>query len=118
MSDQPVPYDVQDGVATITLDRPDAMNSLDIATKEALRDAVQRRRPATTPCGASCSPAPAARSASGRTSRSTSRSSRTARRTRLFRPSPEHYTPIVTALATMPKPVIAAVNGVAAGAGR
>jgi 2-(1,2-epoxy-1,2-dihydrophenyl)acetyl-CoA isomerase len=30
---------------------------------------------------------------------------------------PEHYTPIATALATMPKPVIAAVNGVAAGAG-
>jgi 2-(1,2-epoxy-1,2-dihydrophenyl)acetyl-CoA isomerase len=29
----------------------------------------------------------------------------------------EHYNPIITALATMPKPVIAAVNGVAAGAG-
>jgi 2-(1,2-epoxy-1,2-dihydrophenyl)acetyl-CoA isomerase len=29
----------------------------------------------------------------------------------------DHYNPIVTALATMPKPVIAAVNGVAAGAG-
>ena len=30
---------------------------------------------------------------------------------------PEHYTPIATTLATMPKPVVAAVNGVAAGAG-
>lgn len=29
----------------------------------------------------------------------------------------EHYNPIVTALATMPKPVVAAVNGTAAGAG-
>jgi len=35
----------------------------------------------------------------------------------LFRTVDEHYNPIVTALATMPKPVVAAVNGVAAGAG-
>ena len=35
----------------------------------------------------------------------------------LFTTVPEHYNPIVTAIATMPKPVIAAVNGVAAGAG-
>ena len=39
---QPVLYDVTDGVATITLNRPDAMNSLDVATKVALRDAVHR----------------------------------------------------------------------------
>jgi 2-(1,2-epoxy-1,2-dihydrophenyl)acetyl-CoA isomerase len=30
---------------------------------------------------------------------------------------PEHYTPIASLLATMPKPVVAAVNGTAAGAG-
>ena len=35
----------------------------------------------------------------------------------LFTTVPDHYNPIVTAIATMPKPVIAAVNGVAAGAG-
>jgi 2-(1,2-epoxy-1,2-dihydrophenyl)acetyl-CoA isomerase len=35
----------------------------------------------------------------------------------LFTTVERHYNPIVTALATMPKPVIAAVNGVAAGAG-
>ena len=29
----------------------------------------------------------------------------------------EHYNPLVTLLATMPKPVVAAVNGTAAGAG-
>ena len=28
----PVRYDVQDGVATITLNRPEAMNGLDVAT--------------------------------------------------------------------------------------
>ena len=37
--------EVGDGVATITLDRPDSMNGLDIATKEALLDAVHRTRP-------------------------------------------------------------------------
>ena len=59
---EPVLYAVTDGVATITLNRPDAMNSLDVATKVALRDAVLE---------ASCSPGPGGRSASARTSRST-----------------------------------------------
>jgi 2-(1,2-epoxy-1,2-dihydrophenyl)acetyl-CoA isomerase len=35
----------------------------------------------------------------------------------LFSTVPDHYNPTVTALATMAKPVVAAVNGVAAGAG-
>jgi 2-(1,2-epoxy-1,2-dihydrophenyl)acetyl-CoA isomerase len=36
----PVLLDVTDGVATITLNRPDAMNSLDVAMKEALLETV------------------------------------------------------------------------------
>ena len=35
-------HKVDDGVATITLNRPDAMNGLDVATKEALLDAVRQ----------------------------------------------------------------------------
>ena len=49
-----VRYDVNDGIATITLNRPDAMNGLDVATKEAL---LGRRAPGgrrTTPCAAWC----------------------------------------------------------------
>ena len=38
---EPVRYELTDGVATITLNRPDAMNGLDIATKEALLRAVR-----------------------------------------------------------------------------
>src|SRR3954453_17664115 len=38
----PVRYEVASGVATITLDRPEAMNGLDVATKEALLHAVRR----------------------------------------------------------------------------
>ena len=34
--------DLTDGVATITLNRPDAMNSLDVATKELLLETVQQ----------------------------------------------------------------------------
>src|SRR5690606_15894927 len=36
----PVLLEVRDGVATITLNRPEAMNSLDVATKERLREVV------------------------------------------------------------------------------
>ncbi len=35
---EPVRYELSDGVARITLNRPDSMNGLDIATKEALLD--------------------------------------------------------------------------------
>ena len=100
---QPVLYDVTDGVATITLNRPDAMNSLDVATKVAVRCVVltgtgrafcvgQDLKEHITILNDSSSDA-------------------------LFRTVPEHYNPTVTAIATMPKPVVAAVNGVAAGAG-
>ena len=38
---QLVTVDVVDGVGTVTLARPDAMNSLDLATKLALLEALQ-----------------------------------------------------------------------------
>jgi 2-(1,2-epoxy-1,2-dihydrophenyl)acetyl-CoA isomerase len=112
----PVLLDLTDGVATITLNRPEAMNSLDVATKVALLKAVQ-----------SVAEDPAARcvvlTGTGRAfcvgqdlkehiEILNSESSES-----LFRTVDEHYNPIVTALASMPKPVLAAVNGVAAGAG-
>jgi 2-(1,2-epoxy-1,2-dihydrophenyl)acetyl-CoA isomerase len=112
----PVLLDLTDGVATITLNRPDAMNSLDVATKVALLKTVQ-----------TVAEDPAARcvvlTGTGRAfcvgqdlkehiEILNSESSEA-----LFRTVDEHYNPIVTALASMPKPVLAAVNGVAAGAG-
>src|SRR3569833_2259417 len=39
-----VRYDLAEGVATITLDRPDAMNSLTVAVKTELGEAVERAR--------------------------------------------------------------------------
>ena len=113
-------YEVSDGLATITLNRPEAMNALNIATKVALRDAVQEaagddavRAVLLTAAGerAFCVGqdlkehigllAQDRETGSGHTM-STVR---------------EHYNPIVRVLAGMPKSVVAGVNGVAAGAG-
>lgn len=113
---EPVRLDVEGGVATITLSRPEAMNSLDIATKEALRATVEKvaadpavRCVVLTGSGrAFCV---------GQDLKEHVELLADAGSEALFRTVPEHYNPIVTALATMPKPVIAAVNGVAAGAG-
>ncbi|MFC6287917.1 enoyl-CoA hydratase/isomerase family protein [Nocardioides sp. GCM10027113] len=112
----PVRLDITDGVATITLDRPEAMNSLDVATKEALRDTVH-----------AVAEDPAARCVVltgtgrafcvGQDLKEHVEILNSGSSDELFRTVDEHYNPIVTAIATMPKPVIAAVNGVAAGAG-
>jgi 2-(1,2-epoxy-1,2-dihydrophenyl)acetyl-CoA isomerase len=107
-------YDLADAVATITLDRPDAMNSLTVEVKQALLDALRRaagdrgvRAVLLTGSGrAFCAGQDlrehAANLEAGRGLAGTVR---------------EHYNPIVELIATMPKPVVAAVNGVAAGAG-
>src|SRR4051794_41951548 len=42
MSDSPVLLDVTDGVGTITLNRPEAYNSLNIETKELLLETIQQ----------------------------------------------------------------------------
>jgi 2-(1,2-epoxy-1,2-dihydrophenyl)acetyl-CoA isomerase len=108
-------YEVADGVATVTLNRPDAMNALDTELKTALRDTLGTaaedhgvRAVLLTGNGrAFCvgqDLAEHARNLSGDPGA-------------VWATVPEHYTPITTTLATMAKPVVAAVNGVAAGAG-
>jgi 2-(1,2-epoxy-1,2-dihydrophenyl)acetyl-CoA isomerase len=111
-----VGYDVNDGVATITLDRPDAMNGLDVATKEALLEAV---RAAEQDDAVRCVVLTGSGRAFcvGQDLKEHISTLQGPQATQLFRTVEEHYNPIVTALATMPKPVVAAVNGVAAGAG-
>ncbi|MGW0757356.1 2-cyclohexenylcarbonyl CoA isomerase [Streptomyces sp. NPDC002814] len=113
-------YEVSDGLATITLNRPEAMNALNIATKVALRDAVLAaaaddavRAVLLTSAGdrAFCvgqdlkehiGLLAADRETGSRQTMTTVR---------------EHYNPIARALTEMRKPVVAGVNGVAAGAG-
>lgn len=101
-------------VVTLTLNRPAAMNALDVELKEALRDTL-----AALESDRSCRAIVLAGSgnafcvgqdlreherilASGSTELDTVRA---------------HYNPIAQRLANMPKPVVAAVRGTAAGAG-
>ena len=110
----PVGYDVRDAVATITLNQPDSLNALSIAMKVSLREAVERaagddtvRAVVLTGAGRGFCVGQdlrehAAALEQGDTALSTVR---------------EHYNPVVSALAGLPKPVVAAVNGTAAGAG-
>ncbi|GAA3514040.1 enoyl-CoA hydratase-related protein [Aeromicrobium panaciterrae] len=112
----PVTYEVADGVATVTLARPDGMNSLTLATKVALRDALHRaaadsevRCVVLTGTGrAFCVGQDLKEHVAGMQGDESFSTGDTVA---------EHYNPIITAITTMPKPVIAAVNGIAAGAG-
>ncbi len=116
MTDSPVLLDVADGVATITLNRPDAYNSLDVATKELLLETVQQvagddavRCVVLTGTGkAFCT---------GQDLKEHIHLLHNGGSDVLFTTVDKHYNPIVSTLAGMAKPVIAAVNGVAAGAG-
>lgn len=103
------------GVATVRLARPDAMNSLDVATKDALRDALAEvaqddevRCVVLTGSGrAFCVGQDLKEHVEGLRSGKAD----------LSQTVYQHYNPIAETLATMDKPVVAAVNGVAAGAG-
>lgn len=110
-----VTYDIRDGIGTITLNRPDGMNSLTLETKVALRDAVHR---AAADSEARC----VVLTGTGRAFCVGQDLNEHVADLKsgvgpLSDTVAEHYNPTVTAIATMPKPVIAAVNGVAAGAG-
>jgi 2-(1,2-epoxy-1,2-dihydrophenyl)acetyl-CoA isomerase len=110
-----VRWDLDGAVATITLNRPDARNALTTEMKTALLAALERagtsqevRAVVLTGAGAGF--------CTGQDLRE---------HARLLEGEPgqvmdtvrEHYNPIVLTIRSMPKPVIAAVNGVAAGAG-
>ncbi|MGV9554387.1 2-cyclohexenylcarbonyl CoA isomerase [Streptomyces sp. NPDC003522] len=109
-------YEVSDGLATITLNRPEAMNALNIAAKAALREAVESaaaddavRAVLLTAAGerAFCV-GQDLKEHVGLLMEGSGAVMSTVK---------EHYNPVVRALTEAPKPVVAAVNGVAAGAG-
>jgi len=116
MSDS-VLLDITEGVGTVTINRPDHLNSLDGPTKDALRDTLAQvaadpavRAVVLTGSGKGFCVGQDLRELVQQISDGLTAEE-------IFATVAKHYTPICTTLATMPKPVIAGVNGVAAGAG-
>jgi 2-(1,2-epoxy-1,2-dihydrophenyl)acetyl-CoA isomerase len=113
-------YEVADGLATITINRPEAMNAMNIATKVALREAVRAAASDEAVRAVLLTAAGDRAFCVGQDLKehigllAADRESGTGRTMSTVR---EHYNPVVRALTEMPKPVVAGVNGVAAGAG-
>jgi 2-(1,2-epoxy-1,2-dihydrophenyl)acetyl-CoA isomerase len=106
-------YEVSDGLATVTLNRPEAMNALDTATKNALRDTLQA-------AGADSAVRAVLLTGNGRAfcvGQDLKEHVAVLAAGGGMTTVADHYNPITLAIATMPKPVVAGVNGVAAGAG-
>ncbi|MGN6474662.1 MAG: enoyl-CoA hydratase-related protein [Mycobacteriales bacterium] len=109
-----VGYMVADGVATITLNRPEALNALTVSLKEGLREAFERaggdpaaRAVLLTGAGrAFCVGQDLKEHADALDAGDLDLST-----------VPDHYNPLIEAISGLPKPVVAAVNGPAAGAG-
>jgi 2-(1,2-epoxy-1,2-dihydrophenyl)acetyl-CoA isomerase len=112
----PVLLEVAAGVATVTFNRPEAMNSLDVATKEALLAAL--RQVADDPAVRCVVLTGTGRAfCVGQDLKEHVELLQSGATDTLFTTVDQHYNPIVTTLVGMQKPVVAAVNGVAAGAG-
>ena len=109
-----VRYEVADAVATITLDRPDALNALTVELKVELLEAVRRagadegaRAVLLTGAGrAFCVGQDLKEHVDALDAGDTELTTVT-----------DHYNPLIEAITDLPKPVVAAVNGPAAGAG-
>ncbi|MCX3060989.1 2-cyclohexenylcarbonyl CoA isomerase [Streptomyces beihaiensis] len=113
-------FEVSDGLATITLNRPEAMNAMNTESKVALRDALRAAADDDSVRAVLLTAAGDRAFCVGQDLKEhigTLRADREAGQGTTMSTVREHYNPIVRALTGMPKPVVAAVNGVAAGAG-
>lgn len=106
----PLRHELADGVATLTLNRPDSLNALNADLRRSLAAAIKAARGddavrVVVITGAGRGFCAGADLRVGDDQR------------RFRRALTDEYNPLITALRTLPKPVIASVNGVAAGAG-
>jgi 2-(1,2-epoxy-1,2-dihydrophenyl)acetyl-CoA isomerase len=104
--------EVADAVATVTLDRPDALNALSVALKEALLDAL--RTLGEEPAVRALVLTGAGRAfCAGQDLRERLQPDALPLADEIRR----RYNPIIRAMRELPKPIVGAINGVAAGAG-
>ena len=115
MSYQCILFDLTDGVARLTLNRPDRLNSFNVDMHAEVRDVLARVRE-DTDCRVLVLTG-AGRGFCAGQDLSDRAVSPAGAKTDLGESIELRYKPLVLALRSLPKPVIAAVNGVAAGAG-
>lgn len=110
-------YEIADGVATITLHRPDVLNAFDRALKDELLAALKQAARDRDVRVIVITGEGRAFSAGQDLKERLPAGEEAVRATPLDEELRARYNPIVVAIRAMEKPVIAAVNGVAAGAG-
>jgi len=105
-------YTLQDGVATLTLNRPDVFNALNDEITYELQDALKQvakddnvRVVVLTGAGKAFCSGQDLKAASGQQKRS------------FINSLHKRYNPIIRAMRNLPKPIVCRLNGVAAGAG-
>lgn len=111
----PLLVDRDGAVVTLTLHRPESLNSLDVALKEALREVLVELEADRT-CRAVVLTGAGRAFCVGQDLREHVETLESGTRDPLATVR-EHYNPIATRLAGLSKPVVAAVRGAAAGAG-
>ncbi|MGW5666886.1 enoyl-CoA hydratase/isomerase family protein [Micromonospora sp. NPDC003776] len=111
---EPLLVDRTDAVVTLTLNRPTAMNSLDVPLKEALRDTLAELETDRS-CRAIVLAGAGGSFCAGQDLREHVQTLQGAGDP--LATVGAHYNPIAARLANLPKPVVAAVRGMAAGAG-
>ena len=111
MAYQFLSYEVKDGVATVTLNRPDVYNALNDEITFELQDALKA-------CAKDAAVRVVVLTGAGKAFCSGQDLKASAGQKRSFLDSlHKRYNPIIRAMRTLPKPILCRLNGVAAGAG-